>query len=159
MHAKVKNEPGPETKKYDILFSTLYMKPPAHILVMSDSRCNVTRRAWERHHCSCRVCLVKTVWRVVAQWLAHLALVLEVKGLILATGVKNLLFAHASFMSFAWMILKKRAILWTGTLTGVPLCRESHSDSLCRLKIPRYLCCLQNLSIQDTPAQNTQYWG
>ena len=39
-----------------------------------------------------------------------------------------------SLVSFAGMTLNKCAVLRIGTLTGGPLCRESHS--LCRLKNP-----------------------
>ena len=69
--------------------------------------------------------------RVVAWWLAHWPLVLEVMGSIPAAGkgkfrCPNML----SLVSFA----EKCAVLRIGSLTGGPLCRESHP--LCRLKNP-----------------------
>ena len=39
-----------------------------------------------------------------------------------------------SLVSFAGMTLNKCAVLWIGTLTGCPLCRESHPS--CKLKNP-----------------------
>ena len=39
-----------------------------------------------------------------------------------------------SLLSFAGMTLDKCAVLWIGTLTGCPLCRECHP--WCRLKSP-----------------------
>ena len=42
-----------------------------------------------------------------------------------------------SLVSFAGMTLDKCIVLWIGTLTGCPLCRESHP--LCRLKNPKII--------------------
>ena len=60
---------------------------------------------------------------MVAQWLAHLPLVLEVQGLILACGEEKFLCLNTlSLVSFAGMTLNTCAVLWFGTLTGCPLC-------------------------------------
>ena len=48
-----------------------------------------------------------------------------------------------SLVSFAWIILDKCAVLRIGTLTGDPLCRESHS--LCSASHP--LCSLKNPTV------------
>ena len=66
---------------------------------------------------------------MVAQWLAHLPLVLEVPGrgpwfdhrLQRKISVSETL----SLVSFAGMTLDKCAVLQIGTLTGCPLSRES----------------------------------
>ena len=54
-----------------------------------------------------------------------------------------------SLVSFAGMMLDKCAVLWIGTLTGSPLCRESHP--MCRLKNPKVAFILQNRCVQCTP--------
>ena len=69
---------------------------------------------------------------MVAQWLAHLPLVLEVPGSITACEEENLVSETLSLVSFARMTLNKCAVLQIGTLTGCPLRRRSHP--LCRLK-------------------------
>ena len=51
----IKADQAWKQNKYDILFTTKYMKPPAHIHLMSDSRCNVTRSARMAEHRSCMV--------------------------------------------------------------------------------------------------------
>ena len=62
-------------------------------------------------------------------------LVLEVSGSIPARGEKKIRCLNTlSLVSFAGMTLDKCIVLWIGTLTGCPLCRESHT--LCRLKNP-----------------------
>ena len=67
---------------------------------------------------------------MVAQWL-----VLEVPGSIPARGQKKIWCPNTlSIVSFAGMTLDKCIVLRIGTLTGCPLCRESHP--LCRLKNP-----------------------
>ena len=66
-----------------------------------------------------------------------------------------------SLVSFAGMTLDKCIVLRIGTLTGCPLCRESHP--LCRLK-NRTLISIWLLvgfhpatrSVQSTPADNTR---
>ena len=72
---------------------------------------------------------------VVAQWLAHLPLVLEGPGLIPACGDGKFRCPNTlSLVSFAGMTLDKCIVLGIGTLTGCPLLRENHP--LCRLKNP-----------------------
>ena len=72
---------------------------------------------------------------VAAKKLAHWPLVLEVMGSIPAAGEETFRFPNMlSLVSFAGMILNKRAVLRIGMLTGGPLCRDSHP--LCRLKNP-----------------------
>ena len=71
---------------------------------------------------------------MVAQWLAHLPLVLEVPGSIPARGEENLESEHVSSVSFAGTTLDKCIVLQIRMLTECPLCRESHP--LCRLKNP-----------------------
>ena len=53
-----------------------------------------------------------------------------------------------SLVSFAGMTLDKCAVLRIGTLTGGPLCRESHL----RLKNPTVAFIRQNRCVQCTPA-------
>ena len=64
----------------------------------------------------------------------HLPLVLEVPGSIPACGEETFCVNTLSLVSFAGMTLDKCMVLWIGTLTGCPLCREGHP--LCRLKNP-----------------------
>ena len=72
---------------------------------------------------------------VVACWLVHWPLELEVMGSIPAAGEENFRCPNMfSLVSFAGMTLKRCAVLRIGTLTEGPLCRESHP--LCRLKNP-----------------------
>ena len=66
-----------------------------------------------------------------------------------------------SLVSFAGMTLDKCIVLRIGTLTGCPLCRESHP--LCRLKNPTVnsIWILVGFhpatwSVQSTPADNTR---
>ena len=60
---------------------------------------------------------------------------LEVMGSIPAAGEEKFRCPNTlSLVSFAGMTLNKCAVLRIGTLTGGPLCRESHP--LCRLKNP-----------------------
>ena len=66
-----------------------------------------------------------------------------------------------SLLSFAGMTLDKCIVLRIGTLTGCPLCRESHP--LCRLKNPTVISIWllvgfhpATRSVQSTPADNTQ---
>ena len=66
-----------------------------------------------------------------------------------------------SLVSFAGMTLDKCIVLRIGTLTGWPLCRESHP--LCRLKNPTviYIWLLVGFhpatrSVQSTPVDNTR---
>ena len=67
-----------------------------------------------------------------------------------------------SLVSFAGMTLDKCIVLRIGTLTGCPLCRESHP--LCRLKNPTTVISIWLLvgfhpatrSVQSTPADNTR---
>ena len=63
------------------------------------------------------------------------ALVLDVMGSIHAAGKEKFWCPNMlSLVSFARITLNKCAVLRIGTLTGGPLCRESHP--LCRLKNP-----------------------
>ena len=63
---------------------------------------------------------------MVAQWLAQLPLVLEVRGSIPARGEEMFRSPNKlSLVSFAVMTLNKCAILQISTLTGCPLCKES----------------------------------
>ena len=55
-----------------------------------------------------------------------------------------------SLVSFAGMTLDKCAVLRIGTLTGGPLCRESHP--MCRLKNPTVAFIPQSRCVQCTPA-------
>ena len=66
-----------------------------------------------------------------------------------------------SLVSFAGMTLDKCIVLRIGTLTGCPLCRESHP--LCRLKNPTVISIWllvgfhpATRSVQSTPADNTR---
>ena len=66
-----------------------------------------------------------------------------------------------SVVSFSGMALIKCIVLRTGTLTGCPLCRESHP--LCRLKNPMVISIWllvgfhpATWSVQSTPTDNTQ---
>ena len=70
----------------------------------------------------------------VAEWLAHWLLVLEVPGSIPASGEKICWSELASLRVICRNDMIKCAVLRIGTLTGGPLCRDSHP--LCRLKIP-----------------------
>ena len=72
---------------------------------------------------------------MIAWWLMHWPLVLEVMGLIPAAGGEKFQCLNMlSLVSFARMTLDKFAILWIGMLIGGALCRESRP--LCRLKNP-----------------------
>ena len=76
---------------------------------------------------------------MVAYWLVHWPLVLEVMGSIPAAGEEKFRCPNMlSSVSFAGMTLNKCAVLRIGKLTGGPLCRESHP--LCRLKNPTVVC-------------------
>ena len=56
--------------------------------------------------------------------IAHLLLVLEVRGLIPTHDKQKFWCLNMlHFVSFAGMTLDKCAILWTGTLSGGPMCR------------------------------------
>ena len=66
-----------------------------------------------------------------------------------------------SLVSFAGSTLDKCIVLWIGTLTGCPLCKESHP--LCRLKNPTVISILllvvfhsETRSVQCTPADNAR---
>ena len=87
----------------------------------------------------------------VSEVLTHWPLVLEVTSSIPAAGEKK--FQRPNMLSlvlFAGMTLDKCAFLQIGTLTGGPLCRESHP--MCRLKNPTVAFILQNRCVQCTPA-------
>ena len=92
----------------------------------------------------------------------HLPLVLEVPGSIPARGEKNFgVRTTLSLVSFARMTLDKCIVLRIGTLTGCPLCRESHP--LCSLKNPMVIEIWllvgfhpATRSVQSTPADNTR---
>ena len=69
--------------------------------------------------------------------------------------------AAALLVSFAGMTLDKYIVLRIGTLTGCPLCRESHP--LCRLKNPTVISIWllvgfhpATRSVQSTSADNTR---
>ena len=90
----------------------------------------------------------------------HLPLVLEVPGSIPARGEENF-GVRTPLVSLAGMTLDKCIVRQIGTLTGCPLCRESHP--LCRLKNPTVISIwlLEGFhpatrSVQSTPADNTQ---
>ena len=67
MHAKDKSGPGLEMEKYDILFTTKYTKPLAHIHAISDSHYNVTHGTRGRQHPSYRVLMLKLVIIIISQ--------------------------------------------------------------------------------------------
>ena len=86
---------------------------------------------------------------------------LEVPGSIPARGEENWCPNTLSLVSFAGMTLDKCIVLRIGTLTGCPLCRESHP--LCRLKNPTVISIWllvgfhpATRSVQSTPADNTR---
>ena len=87
----------------------------------------------------------------------HLPLVLEVPGSIPAHGEENM----GDRTRFPGMTLDKCIVLRIGTLSGCPLCRESHP--LCRLKNPTVISIWLLVgfhpaarSVQSTPADNTR---
>ena len=92
----------------------------------------------------------------------HLPLVLEVPGSIPLTRRGKFRCPNTfSLVSIAGMTLDKCIVLRSGTLTGCPLCRESHP--LCRFKNPTVisiwlLVCFHpaTRSEQSTPADNTR---
>ena len=91
----------------------------------------------------------------------HLPLVLEVPGSIPLRRGKFRCPNTLSLVSFAGMTLDKCIVLRIGTLTGCPLCRESHP--LCRLKNPMVISIWllvgfhpATRSVQSTPADNTR---
>ena len=80
---------------------------------------------------------------------------------------KNILVTEHAFLSslvsIAGMTLDKCAVLRIGTLTGGPLCRESHP--MCRLKNHTVALILQNLCVQyacllssRVPSDRDIYW-
>ena len=96
-------------------------------------------------------------------WLSDRPLVVEVRGPIPTAGEEKCRCPNMLFMSFAGMTLSKCAVLQIGTLTGGPLCRESHP--LCRIKNHTvvhghlYTFILQNRSVQCTPVHNPRERG
>ena len=92
----------------------------------------------------------------------HLPLVLEVLGSIPAHGEEKFRCPNTlSLVSFAGMTLDKCIVLRIGTLTGCPLCKESHP--LCRLKNPTVISIWllvgfhpATWSVHSTPADNTR---
>ena len=106
--------------------------------------------------------MVFQTWKRGSSVVRHLPLVLEVAGSIPARGEKNLgVQTQLSLVSFAGMALDKCIVLRIGTLTGCPLCRESHP--LCRLKNPTVISIWllvgfhpATRSVQSTPADNTR---
>ena len=87
-----------------------------------------------------------TLESVVAQWLAHLPLVLEVPGSIPAWVEENFESKHA-FSS----VICRDEVLRIGTLTGCPLCRESHS--VCLYSLLFHLLCV------TTRSQTVELWS
>ena len=92
----------------------------------------------------------------------HLPLVLEVPGFDSRSRREKFRCPNTlSLVSFAGMTLDKCIVLRIGTLTGCPLCRESHP--LCRLKNPTVISIWllvgfhpTTRSVQCTPADNAR---